>query len=269
MGQLKAVSYRFLSRYKHRFRETERSGYNYRQGKQESPVDSLRKGDGFDLARYFDPRRFREVARLHSNAFRWRPQGRIPLGIHVNDPAYTAGLSYREWLNPEPFFDSMIRLDQAGADFDLALVGEQFRTAPAVFAESWPSLQPHIVHTGFIADRSEYLALLRRCDIVVSTAIQENFGIAVAEAILAGCQPLLPNRLAYPELIPEEFHASCLYSSGAMLFDRLQYLIDGTGRLSSTRLNKLREATESRFGAQHMVQRIDDELRAVVQRAHC
>jgi len=49
--------------------------------------------------------RFDEIARLHGNAFNWRPQGRIPLGIHVVDPEHARGLSYSEWLNPEPFFE--------------------------------------------------------------------------------------------------------------------------------------------------------------------
>ena len=74
------------------------------------------------------------------------------------------------------------------------ILGEQFRTAPSIFAETYERLKPRILHRGFVPSRSEYEGILRRCDVVVSTAIQENFGIAVAEAILAGCQPLLPNR---------------------------------------------------------------------------
>jgi len=46
-----------------------------------------------------------EVARLHQNAFAWKPQGRIPLGIHVVNPRHTDGIDYSQWLNPEPFLE--------------------------------------------------------------------------------------------------------------------------------------------------------------------
>ncbi|MFQ5494732.1 MAG: glycosyltransferase, partial [Phycisphaerae bacterium] len=109
--------------------------------------------------------------------------------------------------------------DELGYAFDLVLLGEQFRTAPPVFADAWPRLTPHIVHAGFLPDRNAYLAMLPRCDLVVSTAIQENFGIGVIEAILAGCRPLLPKRLAYPEIV---------YDRDDDLFDRLRRILEAT-----------------------------------------
>jgi hypothetical protein len=36
-------------------------------------------------------------------------------------------------------------------------------------------------------------------------------GAAVVEAIYCGCRPVLPDALAYPEHIPAEHHADCLY----------------------------------------------------------
>ena len=68
-----------------------------------------------------------------------------------------------------------------------------------------------LVHFGF-ARRDQYRALLAETDIVVSTAIHEFFGIAMIEAIHAGAMPLLPHRLAYPEIIPSEWHESVLYT---------------------------------------------------------
>lgn len=53
---------------------------------------------------------------------------------------------------------------------------------------------------------------------VVSTAAHEFFGLAVLEAARAGCRPLLPNRLAYPEL----FSAEYLYQDDADLVPALK-----------------------------------------------
>lgn len=167
--------------------------------------------------------------------------------------------------NPEPFFEALLRLDAEGLFFDLVLVGEQFRTAPPVFAAAWDRLERHIVHTGYVPDRDEYLALLSRCDLVVSTAIQENFGIGVVEAILSGCQPLLPNRLAYPEVVPRELHERCLYAADDRLYGCLRDLIAGCGLMTASQRQVLRDTTEQRFGVEAAVRTIDNELTRIVE----
>ncbi|GAG31601.1 unnamed protein product, partial [marine sediment metagenome] len=143
--------------------------------------------------------------------------------------------------NPEPFFDALLRLAQTGYNFRLVLLGQRFRTVPPVFASSWDRLRPSIVHTGHIPDPVEYQSALADCDIVVSTAIQENFGIAVVEAILAGCQPLLPDRLVYPEIIPKRFHQTCLYPSDADLLGRLRNALAGPGRMTPASIAELQD----------------------------
>ncbi len=62
------------------------------------------------LARHHDPDRFREVASLHQNALAWRPQERIPLGIHVSDPAHVAGLTYDRMLDAKLFFEAQVKM---------------------------------------------------------------------------------------------------------------------------------------------------------------
>jgi hypothetical protein len=62
------------------------------------------------LERFCDPARFAEIAGLHRRAFAWQPQGRIPLGIHVVDPAHARGLDYGAWLDPEPFLEFQARV---------------------------------------------------------------------------------------------------------------------------------------------------------------
>ena len=61
----------------------------------------------------------------------------------------------------------------------------------------------HIDHMGFVESKEEYWSWLHKADWVLSTATHEFFGIAVVEALLAGCLPWLPQRLSYTELLPE------------------------------------------------------------------
>jgi len=88
---------------------------------------------------------------------------------------------------------------EAGVDFRLAIVGQQFAERPACFAVLRRRFADRIDHWGYQPTRSAYHACLTWADVVCSTATHEFFGIAVAEAVAAGCFPLLPDRLAYPE----------------------------------------------------------------------
>jgi len=66
------------------------------------------------------------------------------------------------------------------------------------------AMADRIDHAGYLPDRAAYWRHVARCDWVLSTARHEFFGIAVAEALLAGSLPWLPNRLSYPELVPAD-----------------------------------------------------------------
>lgn len=103
--------------------------------------------------------------------------------------------------NPEDFFAAMEILAQRGCDFRLSVLGQHFRQVPEVFAWAKKRFQSHIDHWGYQPSRQDYQSALAGADVVVSTAMHEFFGISVVEAILAGAYPLLPNRLAYPELL--------------------------------------------------------------------
>ncbi len=103
--------------------------------------------------------------------------------------------------NPQQFFALLDQLAGQGVPFRLAIAGESFRNQPEEFLAARERFGAQIVHFGY-ATAEQYRALLQRSDIVVSTAIHEFFGIAVIEAIHAGCCPLLPHRLSYPELTP-------------------------------------------------------------------
>lgn len=137
--------------------------------------------------------------------------------------------------NPEQFFRVMNRLDDAGGSFQLILAGEHFEEQPYEFEEAWQRYGSRILHYGYAEDRREYSRLLHRADLVVSTALHEFFGVAIMEAIYCGAHPLLPDRLTYPELIPDNLHrpllhAPILYDDEDELYEVLHDLVVGDQR---------------------------------------
>ena len=114
--------------------------------------------------------------------------------------------------NPEEFFSALIDLEDRGISFRLALLGQRFRDKPHCFTSGLEKLADRIIHTGFLEDRQDYYRLLAEGDVIVSTARHEFFGIAVIEAVRAGCTPVLPDRLSYPELFEKKY----LYQDGCL-----------------------------------------------------
>lgn len=96
----------------------------------------------------------------------------------------------------------------------------------------FPSLE--IVRTRELtSNKKEYYDLLASCQIAVSNSTQETFGYAMAEASALGCIPLVPNRLAYRELYPDEFRFDTETQLMEMLDRFVHAPIDPTPRLSN------------------------------------
>lgn len=134
--------------------------------------------------------------------------------------------------NPEAFFRAINRLDDAGERFRLILAGKTFAEMPPAFEAGFRRYAERVLHYGFAESQAEYASLLWRSDVVVSTSIHEFFGVSMMEAIHCGCHPLLPNRLTYPELIPDRLHAPLLhapvlYESEDALFETLRQIVRG------------------------------------------
>lgn len=137
--------------------------------------------------------------------------------------------------NPAAFFRVMNRLDDAGYRFRLILAGEHFEEQPYEFERAFERYAERILHYGYAENFEEYSRLLHRSHLVVSTSIHEFFGIAIMEAIYCGCHPLLPDRLSYPELIPDSLHrpllhAPILYDEEDDLFEILTRIMKGEER---------------------------------------
>ena len=105
--------------------------------------------------------------------------------------------------DPDAFFAALKALKKRGVDFRLSVVGESFEQVPECFAVAQRRFADHIDHWGFLPSREDYMSVLHDADVFVSTARHEFFGLSVVEAVAAGCFPVLPHRLAYPEVFGE------------------------------------------------------------------
>ena len=120
--------------------------------------------------------------------------------------------------DPETFFSVVTGLADEGLDFEVAVAGQAFSETRQAFEAAGAALGDRLVHIGQPGSRGDYAALLASSDVAVSTALNEFFGLAMIEAAYAGSLPLVPDRLAYPELYP----AAMRYGSPDELADRLR-----------------------------------------------
>lgn len=103
---------------------------------------------------------------------------------------------------PEELKEIVAGLIETGVDFSMVMCGEVFVSVPETYAEITELLGDRLMHDGW-AERDEYVDLLNKASVVLSTAQQEFFGIGITEAVAAGAHPVFPNRLVYPERITD------------------------------------------------------------------
>ena len=126
--------------------------------------------------------------------------------------------------DPQTFFRALDVLVKRDIPFRVALAGSNVRQQPEEFEAARARLGDRVIHYGR-ADRQTYQRLLWESDVVVSTARHEFFGIAVVEAVYCRCFPVLPCRLAYPEVIPQAQHDRCLYDDFDGLIEHLTWAL--------------------------------------------
>jgi len=173
--------------------------------------------------------------------------------------------------NPETFFQALQQLKWYGAEFRLSVIGQQFLEHPPAFDWARQYFYYHIDWWGFQPNRHDYQDALAESDVVVSTADYEFFGLSTVEAIGAGAYPLLPKRLAFPEILgpadsPEvrEF----FYEGGVQgLADRLVALAERTHHndLWQGDPQRARRLVE-KFHWDRLVPAMDDELESIARR---
>ena len=106
---------------------------------------------------------------------------------------------------PETLLQVIALCQKELPDIRFNVIGQQFRQSPDVFKAIQTKYGQLIKHWGYIERRTDYLNVLSRSDIILSTALHEFQGLAVMEAVAQGCVPLLPDRLAYPNFYAKDY----------------------------------------------------------------
>lgn len=120
---------------------------------------------------------------------------------------------------PELLLEIIRLLEELHQPLRIAIVGQQFRQLPEPFGKIRKildnSLTLQLEEWGYIQERDAYLHCLAGSDLVLSTALHDFQGLSILEAVNAGCSPVLPDALAYPEW----FDGNYLYHAGGTLQD--------------------------------------------------
>jgi glycosyltransferase involved in cell wall biosynthesis len=198
------------------------------------------------------------------------PQGIEPVGIS-NEPRKPGPLRIlwcARWehdKNPQAFFQTLHLLEKQNINFNLIVVGQHFREIPSAFKEAEKHFALKILTWGYQETTADYRKALQSADVVVSTANHEFFGQSVVEAISAGAYPLLPNRLAYPEILQLSTNPQSE-----------QFFYDGTDEQLAQKLTQLARSVEKsdaigkaqriaekivrRFYFKNLTKTLDDEI---------
>lgn len=161
--------------------------------------------------------------------------------------------------DPVAFFKLLIRLADRGVPFQLVALGKHQGAHELGFLERAKNrLQSHILHWGFVEDKRLYFQLLDMADVLPVTSRQDFFGISTVEAIARNTFPLLPQRLAFPEHIPEDLQVEHLYTGMRDLEEKLTTYLNAP-RLISPEL----KAHISRYYWPNIVANYDNAVDAV------
>lgn len=147
---------------------------------------------------------------------------------------------------PRALLDIAAGLLRREVKFCLHVAGQQFREQPAEFNALKQMLEPSGAdgQWGYLENPQEYTALMQRCDVVLSTALHDFQGLSMLEACGAGCFPLAPDRLVYPEWFP----ATCLYGRTDEVLDQLEALAR-----QKANGQQLQPVDVSRFETRHLI----------------
>ena len=166
---------------------------------------------------------------------------------------------------PDRLLKLVQNIESAGLRFRLSVLGQSFDVVPPALAELQQTYEEWLDQYG-TASTDRYRETLSKADVFVSTADHEFFGISAVEAMSGGCFPLLPNRLAYPELVGEAGDGF-LYESDDDLAEKVRVLIERKRVQGSVWADGQQSFSEAmqRFSWEARAAEMDDHLEELVR----
>ncbi len=158
--------------------------------------------------------------------------------------------------NPETFFNALEKLSKQGLEFQLAVLGQEFKKELPCFTRARKSLKKHIVQLRYAKTFKNYAKWLWKADILPVTSNQDFFGGSIMEAVYCQTIPILPRRLTYPELFQLDDNPQLFYESES---DLLEKLTDALQNISELRKNHYQQIAD-KYDWSNMIKVYDREL---------
>ena len=167
---------------------------------------------------------------------------------------------------PDQLLELLRLLRNEDFSFRLSVIGQSFRNVPKSINLIKDEFENELVHWGFQESRDDYWSALNSADIFLSTANHEFFGLAAAEAIAVGLYPILPNRLAYPELIltGREEKSLFTYANNENAIELLKSVPSNWQRFQSLRLAA---QVKKQFAWESQAKKFDCEILELINTA--
>ena len=119
----------------------------------------------------------------------------------------------------DEFYQLLEHLKKDSVDFQLVLLGEA-KNSPYI-EKIKNNFNSRILHMGY-TPKHKYSDWVSRCTHLPVTSQHDFFGLSVLEAIAQKVIPLLPNKMVYPEHIPNQLKNIYLYHDREELIEKLK-----------------------------------------------
>lgn len=150
---------------------------------------------------------------------RLKPEKAFVCGLPIYPEEYKILIEQHEYHSRKNLVVFPHRLAPEKAKWEFDLIKE-------IFEKKYGAIAEWVVARECCESKKEYYQLLANSKVVVSTARQETFGIAMQEGIAFGAWAVAPNRLSYPETIKSGINGmlyETLEEAADFIFDLLRY----------------------------------------------